>query len=111
MKHTTLIPSRFPLGKIAATPGALEKLGASEFTALDLLNRHASGDWGDLCGADKAENEHAVPRHLRILSSYRLVDAAQIEATPQDERSNLPTIWVITEADRSVTTLLCPNEY
>ena len=103
--------ARFPLGQIVATPGALELLQETSFSAAALISRHVHGDWGDLCEEDRTENEFAVTRRLRILSCYRLVDAARLAATPTDKRSALPTIWIITEADRSVTTLLRPSDY
>ena len=103
--------ARFPLGQIVATPGALELLQETGFSAAALVSRHVHGDWGDLCDEDRAENDFAVTRRLRILSCYRLVDAARLAATPTDKRSSLPTLWIITEADRSVTTLLLPSDY
>jgi len=103
--------ARFPLGQIVATPGALELLQETGFSAATLISRHVHGDWGDLCEEDRTENEFAVTRRLRILSCYRLVDAARLAATPTEKRSSLPTLWIITEADRSVTTLLRPSDY
>ena len=103
--------ARFPLGQIVATPGALELLQETGFSAAALISRHVHGDWGDLCEEDRAENEFAVTRRLRILSCYRLVDAARLAATPTEKRSSLPTLWIISEADRSVTTLLRPSDY
>ena len=103
--------ARFPLGQIVATPGALELLQETGFSAAALISRHVQGDGGDLCEEDRAENEFAVTRRLRILSCYRLVDGERLAATPLDKRSALPTLWIITEADRSVTTLLRPDEY
>lgn len=103
--------ARFPLGQIVATPGALELLQETGFSAAALISRHVHGDWGDLCEEDRAENEFAVSRRLRILSCYRLVDAARLAATPTGKRSSLPTLWIISEADRSVTTLLRPSDY
>jgi hypothetical protein len=88
----------FPLGQIVSTPGAVRALMDEGCGTTDLLVRHVSGDWGDLDSEDRKENDFAVPRSLRILSSYRLT------------RTNV-RIWVITEADRSVTTLLLPEEY
>ncbi len=64
---------------------------------LDCLRRHLSGDWGDLCLEDKKENEFSLDKHLRLLSTY--VGAGQ------------PPVWVVTEADRSATTVLFPDEY
>ena len=103
--------ARFPLGQIVATPGALELLQDSGFSAAALISRHVHGDWGDLCDEDRAENDFAAARRLRILSCYRLVDVERLAATPVEKRSFLPTIWIITEADRSITTLLRPDEY
>jgi hypothetical protein len=85
---------RFPLGRLVATPGALEHLGHAG--ALDLVLRHQRGDWGDLDAHDRRENEYSVDRRLRILSAY-VVDEVKY--------------WVITEADRSGTTVLLPSEY
>jgi hypothetical protein len=87
---------RFDLGSIYATPGALELLERNGQTALTLLARHARGDWGTVPDEDARENEFAVRCGLRILSSYRLAGGR---------------LWIITEADRSSTTLLLPSEY
>ena len=103
--------ARFPLGQIVATPGALELLQETGFSAAALCRRHLQCDWGDLCEEDRSENDYAVTRRLRILSCYRLVDAERQAVTPRDKRSSLPTLWIITEADRSVSTLLRPDEY
>ena len=88
----------FPLGQIVATPGALAALGKAGQTPLDFLSRHVRGDWGELDESDRKENELSLKRGFRLLSSYR---------TSADDTK----IWVITEADRSVTTLLLPDEY
>ncbi len=88
--------ARFALGQIVATPGAIEVLEESKTRPLTLLDRHVSGDWGDLWAEDKQENEFAVSRSLRILSAYKVGKAK---------------VWVITEADRSSTTILLPSEY
>ncbi len=89
--------ARFPLGRTVATPGAIEALVRAGETPLPYLARHVAGDWGDVDQDDKAENESALKDGLRILSAYRLADNTRI--------------WVITEADRSVTTILLPDEY
>nr|WP_314353024.1 type I restriction endonuclease subunit M [Comamonas thiooxydans] len=102
---------RFALGQLVATPGALELLDQTGFSALALVSRHVHGDWGDCCDEDKATNEAAVRQRIRVMSVYRLVDAEALLQTPLDKRSGLPTLWIITEADRSVTTLLLPSEY
>jgi len=87
----------FRLGRIVATPGALEALAGSGQDAQLFLERHASGDWGQLDEHDHAENDYSLAYGFRILSSYR---------TAAGE-----TIWIITEADRSSTCLLRPDEY
>ena len=91
------VKPRFSLGQIVATPGAIEALTRANQQPHDFLNRHAAGDWGELGGKDKAENKYSLEHGFRILSSYRTTADAKL--------------WVITEADRSVTTLLLPNEY
>jgi hypothetical protein len=87
----------FDLGQLVATPGALAALEKTEQNAMEFLSRHVRGDWGDLPDEDKAENQLSLEKGFRLLSSYRTV-------------AN-DTIWVITEADRSHTTLLLPDEY
>ena len=80
-----------------ATPGALAALAETGENSLVFIIRHASGDWGDLSAEDWNENEFALDKDLRVLSVYYL--------------SNGTKIWIITEADRSVTTILLPSEY
>ena len=92
-----LLNAKFPLGQVVATPGALEVLEQAGQSPLEFLERHAGGDWGELDEHDRQENEFSLPRRLRLLSAYR---------TKRDDK-----LWVITEADRSATTLLLPSEY
>ena len=87
----------FLLGQVVATPGALEAMDQYAINALDLIQRHQFGDWGNVPPEDAEENMRSVENGWRILSSYPISD---------DQ-----TIWIITEADRSVTTLLLPEEY
>lgn len=103
--------ARFALGQIVATPGALAMLERKGFSAVALISRHVHGDWGDCCAEDCATNELSLAEGMRVMSVYRLVDAERLAATPRDKRAALPTIWIITERDRSVTTLLLPEEY
>ena len=103
--------ARFALGQIVATPGALSLLQTMGFSASALIGRHVHGDFGDCCADDRATNEFAVTRRLRLMSVYRLVDPVKLADTPRSKRCDLPTVWVITEADRSSTTLLLPAEY
>jgi len=88
--------NRFDLGQIVATPGALELLERAGVNPLTLVRRHVTGDWGEVPPEDARENEFSVENGYRILSSY----------TVGGEK-----IWIITEADRSATTLLLPSEY
>jgi hypothetical protein len=90
-------PARFLLGQIVATPGALDALAQAGDNPAALLGRHVTGDWGELDEHDQRENEFSVSRSLRILSAYTLSDGTKL--------------WIITEADRSCTTLLLPSEY
>ena len=87
----------FDLGQLVATPGALEALARNQQTPLEFLQRHINHDWGNVDSEDRIENDYSVTRGLRILSAYTLKDETRI--------------WVITEADRSVTTILLPSEY
>jgi hypothetical protein len=89
--------ARFSLGQVFATPGAIEALNQNGQDSTEFLHRHSSGDWGCLSDEDKRENEFSVDKQLRIFSAYRLKDNTKI--------------WVITEADRSSTTILLPSEY
>lgn len=103
--------ARFPLGQIVATPGALALLERTGFSAAALLSRHLQGDWGDCCAEDRTLNELSLAQGMRLMSVYRLVDAEKLAATPVPQRARLPTVWIITEWDRSYTTLLRPDEY
>ena len=87
----------FPLGRTVATPGALGALALAGVLPQALLDRHARGDWGELDEEDRRANGQALSTGARLLSAYALPDGVQI--------------WVITEADRSATTLLLPEEY
>jgi len=80
-----------------ATPGALQALEKAEQLPAEFLDRHVNGDWGEVPDADKQENELSVEQGFRVLSAYTT--------------STGDHIWVLTEADRSATTLLLPKEY
>jgi len=86
---------RFPLGKIALTRGALKELANGAVRTA--LERHLRGDWGLVCAEDAQENELSLREGFRLLSVY--------------EDSEGTRFWVITEADRSSTTILLPDEY
>jgi hypothetical protein len=85
-----------PLGRVVATPGALRLLMEADRQHFDYLARHATGDWGELCAFDRRQNEIALRDGYRVLSSYAV---------------GRECVWVVTEADRSVTTILLPEEY
>lgn len=88
-----------PLGQVVATPGALAALSAAGVAPTGYLDRHARGDWGEaLPHHDKIANDQALRYGERLLSAYRLPGTGV-------------KLWIITEWDRSVTTLLLPDEY
>jgi len=87
----------FALGQTYITPGAQEALEIAGETAIQFLRRHISQDWGELSEEDVQENELSLREGFRLLSAYR---------TAKGEK-----IWIITEADRSSTTILLPSEY
>lgn len=89
--------AQFTLGRCVSTPAALLAMALARVNTTTLLRRHAAGDWGDLGEDDLKANDAAVNDGTRILSSYDLSSGRKV--------------WVITEADRSVTTFLLPNEY
>jgi len=94
---TAILNGKFPLGQIVATPGALDLLRESGETPAKFLSRHVQSDWGEICDEDKRLNDEAIASGSRVLSAYR---------TAKGER-----LWVITEADRSSSCLLRPDEY
>jgi len=85
----------FPLGQLVITPGALAVLTQKDISTA--ISRHVRGDWGDLDEADRLENELSLREGFRVLSAYPSVAGVKF--------------WVITEADRSSTTVLLPEEY
>ena len=86
----------FTLGQIVATPGAIDTLATLNINPAKLVERHANGDWSEMYDEDAEANRSAIEHGERILSSYVI----------QGEK-----VWVITEWDRSVTTILLPSEY
>ena len=89
------MPVKFQIGRTVITPGALKAI--SESTIQQSISRHLTGDWGDVCPEDARANEHALGEYARLLSVYHDGSGTKF--------------WIITEADRSVTTILLPNEY
>jgi hypothetical protein len=91
------IGARFAIGQVFITPGAQEALDAAGQTAIQFLRRHVSMDWGEVSEEDAQENELALREGFRLLSAYRTSAGTRI--------------WIITESDRSFSTVLRPDEY
>ena len=90
----------FNMGQLVMTRGVNDQIAENEAFAkfvMSSLTRHRRGDWGNLSDEDKQENELSLKEGFRLLSAY--------------EAEGLPKIWIITEADRSATTILFPDEY
>ena len=93
---------RFQLGQVVATPGALKALEQNKTSGFGFIQRHSTGDWGEVCAEDKEANYLAVESGARLMSAYLLGDGTKL--------------WVITEAKdghgtRQATTILLPDEY
>ncbi len=91
----------FPLGTVCMTPGVADLVEQHQLSIHEYLARHVSGDWGEVCVDDAAENTLSLLEGYRILSAYTFTSAPTVKSK----------LWIITEADRSVTTLLLPSEY
>jgi hypothetical protein len=89
--------TNLPLGRLVSTPGAIAALAKAGQDPLELIKRHRAGDWGEVAQEDSAANSRAVDQGERILSPYRIKGGVKP--------------WIITEADRSATTILLPEEY
>jgi len=89
--------TRFALGQTYVTPGAEDALMIAGQTGIEFLRRHMSNDWGELSDEDARENELSLKEGFRLLSAYRTAKGQKL--------------WIITEADRSSTTILLPSEY
>ena len=89
--------AKFEMGQLVATPSALKAIEEAGTSFFEYIRRHLNGDWGDICKEDAKENEFSLKNDLRLMSIYTL--------------SNGVKIWIITEADRSTTTILLPEDY
>jgi hypothetical protein len=89
------MPAKFSLGQVVMTRGVGISIPPEE--VLHALSRHVSGDWGEVCEEDARENEYSLKKGFRLLSVYRTTSGT--------------SFWILTEADRSQTTVLLPNEY
>jgi hypothetical protein len=87
----------FALGQVVATPGALQAFALAAENYLPFLARHAKGDWGEVCPEDARANDRACEAGERLLSAYKLQSGTKL--------------WIVTEADRSSTCILLPEEY
>lgn len=87
--------AKFQMGGLVGTPNALERIPSAEI--LIALQRHLAGDWGDVDEQDREENEFSLTRDLRLFSVYHAKSGVKF--------------WIISEADRSVTTVLLPCDY
>jgi hypothetical protein len=94
-KRDTIMNGKFSLGQVVATPGVLETI--SELDRISALVRHRNGDWGEICIEDRQSNDEALESAERLISSYTSTAGVKF--------------WVITEHDRSITTILLPEEY
>lgn len=97
MKRVEGTTGKFTLGTLVLTPGAIDALLRSGETPIPMLLRHVSGDWGNISDDDKQANERAIDKGERLLSSYNTKLGVKL--------------WVITEANRTCTTVLLPDEY
>ena len=97
MNRTEVRAPMFPLGRLVATSAALQALAGAGRTAAEFIGRHVRGDWSEMGAEDAGANTVAVFEGSRILSSFALDDEQRV--------------WVITEADRSLTTVLLPSDY
>jgi len=100
MATMSKLKGKFKLGQLAMTRGVNDRVAKDiDFAGFILksLRRHANCDWGDLSEEDRKENEYSLNKHLRLFSAYKHSDNTEI--------------WIITEADRSATTTLFPEEY
>jgi hypothetical protein len=95
--NTTPSPVRIPLGRLFMTPGAIDALSEAGQSPQEFISRHARLEQGELSDEDHRENLFSVDKYLRIFSAYKTTQGVKL--------------WVITEADRSATTILLPCEY
>jgi len=97
MALVLLSQPRFPAGQLVMTAGVSDLVQQGRLTPVPYLRRHLDGDWGDLCDDDRRSNDAALKSGDRLFSSYQVTPTLKL--------------WIITEWDRSVTTLLLPEEY
>jgi hypothetical protein len=106
--HSRLKPLFHP-GKLLITPVALAALRENGVPVIRIMLRHIAGDWGTVSDNDRQQNDLSIAAGLRLLSIYRLPDDKRLlssYAVPSGRK-----VWIVTEADRSTTTILLPDEY
>ena len=94
---SAIVKPKFELGQLVATPDAIQALSRNGTNDSQFVRRHQGGDWGNVSEDDAQANECALTQDLPIMSVYTLKDGTRL--------------WIITEADRSATTILLPAEY
>jgi hypothetical protein len=111
IRQVTGAAPKFDLGRVLITPAAQRFLDSTDTTPLNLLVRHGTGDWGDICTEDRGLNEQSLVEGSRLLSVYKVLEGADAGSA----RDRVP-VWVITEATdddgkRAATTILLPEDY
>ena len=96
------IDTMFVINAVFDTGQIVASRGAYDLACQKSLNRHVKGDWGDVDDEDKQTNDQALKQGTRLLSAYN---------DDRFPKNGVATIWIITEADRSATTILFPDEY
>lgn len=109
--RTPLAVQKFVPDRVVATPGAIALLMEHHVDMLSLIGHHLRGDWGDSDSDEITLNDFAVANELRVMSTFRIADWRTQRAMSAQDRAELPTVWIITEHDRSVTTVMLPSEY
>jgi hypothetical protein len=94
---SAIVKPKFDIGQLVATPDAIQALSRNGTDDSQYVRRHQGGDWGDVSEEESQANEYALTQDLPIMSVYTLKDGTRL--------------WIITEADRSATTILLPTEY
>ena len=102
---------KFVSRRIVATPGAIALLNERTVDMPLLIQHHLFGDWGDSDSDEIELNEFAVANDLRVWSTYRICDWHTQLGMSAEDRAELPTVWILTEFDRCLTTVILPSEY
>jgi hypothetical protein len=107
VKLNNRIQPKFQIGQLVATPGALEALQQANQSPMEFIRRHIAGDWGDLGNDDKRQNEEAIANEHTAGTENDLRDRiVSVYKTKQGK-----VLWIITEWNRELTTILLPEDY